>query len=127
MSESSLPETSIARAQAAISAADVSGGSQWQVWMATTHLLLDTPEKAITFGEAVVCAAYGYAQAEAERPFIAADHGDSWKVQGTRRGSHAIPLFAVSSTVILAKKTGAILDYRLSMPGPAMSRSTGTK
>lgn len=120
------PVTS-ARAEAAVRAAEVSGGSQWQIWTATTHLLLDTSEKAATFAEAVVRAAYGPDQAEEERPFSAEDIGDEWRVQGTRPGSHAMPFFLVSSTVILAKKTGAIVDYRLSMPGLDTSKPLGNE
>ena len=118
-------EESFARAKAAVRAADMSGSSQWQVWLATTHLLLDTPEKAAEFGQAVVRAAYGDAQVEEERPFVAEDLGDNWKVKGTRQGSSAIPFFAVSSTVILAKKTGAIIDYRLSSPGLSLPETAG--
>ena len=102
------------------------GASQWQTWLATGHTLLDTPEKAVDFAEAVVRAAYGPEQTTQERPFVADDLGDAWRVHGEGQGSHALPFFAVSSTVTLSKRTGAILDYTLSRPpSPDVAKELG--
>ena len=92
---------------------DVSGGGQWRAWQSTNFLLLDTPEKAIDFAEAAVRAAFGPAQVNDERPFEATDLGTAWRVRGRRLGSHALGLVPTYSTVTLDKKTGAILDFRL--------------
>ena len=86
--------------------------------MATGHVLLNTPAKAIDFAEAVVRAAYGPDQAIEERPFVAEDLGTAWRVRGEGMGSHALPFFSVFSTVTLEKTTGAVLDYTLSKPPP---------
>ena len=100
----------------AASPSDTGGASQWQAWMASGHVLLDTPEKAVDLAEAVVRVAYGADQVMEERPFVAEDLGEAWCVHGEGLGSHALPFFAVFSTVTLAKKTGAVLDYTLSRP-----------
>ncbi len=102
----------IAAGQAVQAARD--SASQWQVWQATGHVLLDTPEKAIAMAEAVIAAAYGTEQLAEERPLVAEDRGPSWAVHGTGAGSHALPFFRVSSMIILEKRRGTIEDYRLS-------------
>lgn len=110
----------------AASPPNAGGASQWQTWLATGHTLLDTPEKAVDFAEAVVRAAYGPEQTMQERPFVADDLGDAWRVHGEGQGSHALPFFAVSSTVTLSKRTGAILDYTLSRPpSPDVAKELG--
>ncbi|MBR0666319.1 hypothetical protein GXW71_18300 [Roseomonas hellenica] len=102
---------------------NLSGASQWEAWMGTNFQLLDTPEKAIDFAETVVRVAYGPEQVAQERPFVAEDLGDKWRVHGENRGLHALPFFAVSSIVTLVKKTGVIVDFQLSMPlGPGLQR-----
>ena len=93
--------------------------NHWQVWLQSLHgVLLDTPEKAVRFGEAVVAARYGQAEVDEERPFVAEDVGDAWKVTGTHPGSHATPVIAVMSIVTLRKTSGEIIDFTHQMPFP---------
>ncbi len=94
---------------------DYSGPSQWLTWLLTSHLLLNTPEKAVDLVKAVHLA-YGADQVTEECPLVSEDLGEAWRVQGQGLGSHAIPFIAVSSAVTLDKRTGAVLDYTLSHP-----------
>ena len=86
-------------------------GGQWQVFREFHGVLLNTPKKAVDFGEAVVRAFYGQAEVDEERPFAAEDLGDAWRVTGSRFGTHAIGFFPSKSTVVLRKATAEILDF----------------
>ena len=93
-------------------------GKHWQVWLKLGGVLLDTPEKAADFAEAVIRARYGQAEVDEERPFVVDDLGDAWRVKGTNLGSHAMPLVPVYSVVTLRKDNGEIIDYMHKMPYP---------
>ena len=90
--------------------------SQWQLWLRLHVLLLDTPEKAIDFAEAVVRARFGQKEVEIERPFVAVDRGDAWEVTGTNGSFGPIGILPAVSAVTLRKSTGEILDYKLFSP-----------
>ena len=95
------------------------GQSQWQLWSQFGHVLLDTPEKATDLAEAVVRVAFGPEQAREEQPFAATDLGDRWSVTGTNAGAHVTGFFPLRSTVVLDKRTGAVIDYELTGPDGA--------
>ncbi|HEY4251549.1 MAG TPA: NTF2 fold immunity protein [Roseomonas sp.] len=86
--------------------------------MGTSFQLLGTPERAVELAEVILRLAYGPEQLEEERPLVAEDLGEQWRVCGTRMGTHAMPYFPVSSIITMSKKTGAIVNYQLHRPLP---------
>ena len=91
----------------------------WQAWLKFGGSLLDTPEKAVDFTEAVVRARYGQAEVEEERPFVVRDHGETWEVRGTNGGSHLIGVVPAISAVTVRKNTGEIINYEILGTRPA--------
>ncbi len=87
--------------------------SDWQVFLQLDGLLLETPEKAADFAEAVVRARFGTEAAEGQRPFVAIDRGDTWEVRGTKETDALLPFIPGSCSVVLRKKTGEIVDMQL--------------
>jgi hypothetical protein len=81
-------------------------------------VLLKKPEQAIDLVETLVRIRFGEAEVEAERPYVAEDLGDAWKVTGTRFGSDAIPFFPSRCIVVVRKASGEILDFTHEMRGP---------
>ncbi len=81
-------------------------------------VLLSKPEQAIDLVETLVRIRFGEAEVEAERPFVAEDVGDAWKVVGTRFGEHAIPFFPSRCIVVVRKASGEVLDFSHEAQGP---------
>jgi hypothetical protein len=85
--------------------------SAWQAELESLRfVLLDTPDKASDLVETLVRIRHGREEAEEERPFVAAQHGDAWIVRGSRLGRHVMPLPS-RSVVTVRKADGAILEW----------------
>lgn len=86
--------------------------NHWKLWLDFEGgVLLNSPEKAIDFSEAIIRARYGQNEIDEERPFVAIDCGDTWQVRGTNGGSHILPYLSWISIVVVEKKSGTIVDF----------------